>query len=126
MGRPLILIVLSGWTSVSAGQAPQEHTRLFRVVVADRYGYIDAAGKMIIPPRFQFAGEFSAGLAEGRIADQWGDIDTTGAVVIEARVDMTSRFSEGGAVVELGGNPRFLDPSRPFVIEPRVDVASPL
>jgi len=124
MRKSLILVVLSVWTSVSAGQAPQEHTRLFPVVVADRYGYIDAAGKMIIPPRFQFAGEFSAGLAEVRIADQWGYIDTTGAVVIEARFDMTSRFSEGVAVVELGGNRGFIDPSGRFVIEPRFDVAS--
>src|SRR2546422_5193696 len=121
MRKSLILVVLSAWTSVSAGQAPQEHTRLFPVVVADRYGYIDAAGKMIIPPRFQFAGEFSAGLAEGRIADQWGDIDTTRAVGIEARVGMTSPFSEGGAVVELRGHPGFLYPSGPVGIQPPVD-----
>src|SRR2546426_9928212 len=123
MRKSLILVVLSAWPSVSAGQAPQEHTRLSPVVVADRYGYIDAAGKMIIPPRFQFAGEFSAGLAEGRVADQWGCIHTTGAGVIRARVDMTARFCEGGAVVEHGGNPGLIYPPRRLFIEPRVDVS---
>src|SRR2546428_6560131 len=108
MRKSLILVVLSAWTSVSAGQAPQEHTRLFPVVVADRYGYIDAAGKMIIPPRFQFAGEFSAGLPQVRVADQWGGIATTRAGGIQARVDMTSPFSQGGAVVGPGGHPGLL------------------
>ena len=124
MRRVLILVALLAWTSASSGQAPREHPRLFPVVVADRYGYIDATGKMSIAPRFKFAGEFSAGRAQVLIADQWGYIDTTGAVVIEARFDMTSRFSEGVAVVELGGKRGFIDPSGRFVIEPRFDVAT--
>src|SRR3989475_11423649 len=115
MRKSLILIVLSAWTSVSAGQAPQEHTRLFPVVVADRYGYIDAAGKMIIPPRFQFAGEFSAGLAEGPLGDQGGDIHTTGAGGIDAPVDMTARFPRGGGVGEPCGEPGRLYPPRPVL-----------
>src|SRR2546428_13365770 len=105
MRKSLILVVLSAWTSVSAGQAPQEHTRLFPVVVADRYGYIDAAGKMIIPPRFQFAGEFSAGLSRGRVGDQGGAMHTTRAGVPRARVGITCPISEGGRVVAPCGTP---------------------
>ena len=51
----------------------------------DLWGYIDASGKMVIPPRYHWAQEFEDGRAEVTLPD--GDeviIDRTGNVVAPA------------------------------------------
>ena len=61
------------------------------------WGYIDAAGKMAIPARFQEASDFHEGLA--RVGNAF--IDSSGQEVIPATSDfaVVSDFSEGIAVV---------------------------
>ena len=66
------------------------------------YGYMDAAGKMIIAPRFDGAGGFSEGLAPVRVENLWGYVDKTGNTVIPPRYAEASKFSEGLAVVKVG------------------------
>ncbi len=66
------------------------------------YGYIDAAGTMIIPPRFSAAFSFKGGLAriEQPGSDKQGFIDKQGTVVIPPQFAQgTSDFSEGLAAV---------------------------
>lgn len=81
---------------------------------ANRVGYIDKDGQLIIP--FQFdaivAGEggesldfndFSEGLAAISKNDKYGFIDTKGKVLIEPKYDWASSFSNGLAVVSAEG-----------------------
>jgi hypothetical protein len=47
-----------------------------------RYGFIDRAGKTVIPPQFDLTFGFSEGLAAVQIGKQWGFIDVSGKMVI--------------------------------------------
>lgn len=64
-----------------------------------RVGYATPSGKVVIPGRFEWADEFSEGLALVRLGGRFGFIDTSGKLVIDARYSMASRFSEGMAAV---------------------------
>jgi hypothetical protein len=45
-------------------------------------GFIDADGKIVIPPSFEDAASFSEGLVSGKINRRWGAIDASGKLVI--------------------------------------------
>ena len=47
-----------------------------------KVGFIDKAGKQVIPPRYQNAGPFSEGLAAVMIKGKYGYIDRSGKMVI--------------------------------------------
>ena len=49
------------------------------------YGFIDEAGTVVIPPRFDLVGAFHLGLAEVLVGDQTGVIDRSGKMVLEPR-----------------------------------------
>lgn len=81
---------------------------------ANRIGYIDKDGQLIIPFEFDaiVAGEdgeslefndFSEGLAAVSKNDKYGFIDTKGKVVIEPKYDWASNFSNGFAIVSAEG-----------------------
>ena len=108
-----------GMLMVAGPSGPAENTR---------YGYIDAAGRLAIPPRFERASDFHEGLAyveekmwlEGPI----GFIDETGRLVIPLRRQSdVPRFSEGLAAVGLDGGYGFIDKTGKVVIEPRFSYA---
>jgi len=79
-----------------------------------KWGYVDAAGKLIIGHEFDAAGRFFEGLAAVRIGDRetgkWGFIDTCGKVVINPKFDhVEAFFVEGLAAVEVGGQYGYID-----------------
>jgi len=80
------------------------------------FGYIDRAGKMVIPRRFPYAGDFSEGLAAVQVDNRWGFIEKTGQAVIPPRFDMAVRFSEGLAAVKVGAKWGFIDKTGKMVI----------
>ena len=47
-----------------------------------KWGFIDKAGKMVIPPQFANVNDFHEGLAAASVGDKWGYIDKTGKFVI--------------------------------------------
>ncbi|MBI1272266.1 hypothetical protein GC174_17705 [bacterium] len=49
------------------------------------WGFIDAGGKMVIAPSFQFAESFSGGFCACALGDKWGIIDREGNFVIKAK-----------------------------------------
>lgn len=86
------------------------------------FGYSDAEGRIVIPPRFASAFPFSDGLACVRVKDHYGYIDKEGSFVIPPRFAYPSPFSEGLAGVPLG--PRgwgFIDTTGKEVLPPRFD-----
>src|SRR6266850_7848906 len=81
---------------------------LFPVVVADRWGYVDKGGKVVINPQFERAGPFAEGLAEVRLG-RWGYVDGSGKLVINPQFDRAAGFREGLAAVEFGGRYGYID-----------------
>ncbi|MBN1629553.1 MAG: WG repeat-containing protein [Thermoleophilia bacterium] len=75
-----------------------------RMGTADK-GYVDKTGAWVIEPRFNYACDFSEGLAAVAVRGnefsglKWGFIDKTGAWVIEPRFECAERFADGMAVV---------------------------
>jgi hypothetical protein len=75
---------------------------LFRVRENKKIGYVDTAGKYAITPRFQWGGDFSAGLAPAMDeTNKWGYVNPKGSFVIAPRFFGAAEFSEGLAMVSL-------------------------
>jgi hypothetical protein len=108
-----------------------------------KWGYIDASGKFVINPRFDFARSFSEGLAAVQVGsnksdwfsynpdEKWGFIDTTGEYVAEPQFSSVSSFKEGLAVACIGncigydgdGKEGYIDKTGKFAINPQFDSA---
>ena len=64
-------------------------------LVSCKFTYVDKTGRAITQARFDYARDFSEGLAPVRIRSQWGFIDKTGALVISPRFEDAGPFSSG-------------------------------
>jgi hypothetical protein len=91
------------------------------VTVANKYGYIDRSGKMVIPPQYDDVGPFSEGLAYVESKENQGFIDKTGKMVIKGEEFVEARgFSEGLAAARGKiGTYGFIDKTGHFVIPPQ-------
>jgi hypothetical protein len=78
-------------------------TALFRFEKDGHAGFIDAKGKIVIPPKFDIGWfseeDFVEGLSPARMGNNWGFIDGTGKWVIEPKYWRVQAFSEGLAAV---------------------------
>ncbi|MBC7553099.1 MAG: WG repeat-containing protein, partial [Taibaiella sp.] len=77
----------------------------------DMFGFIDKDKNVVIPYTYDFAEDFSEGLALVSLDDLNGFIDTTGKVVIALKYEsLTESFRNGLAMVELDGDiPGYID-----------------
>ncbi|MGB0766766.1 MAG: WG repeat-containing protein [Phycisphaeraceae bacterium] len=89
------------------------------------FGYINRAGKVVIPPRYEMAHDFGEGLAAVRIKshDRWGFIDRDGKRVIPPQFQAVDRFSEGLCAVAKNGTWGYIDPDGDEAIAYRFDEA---
>lgn len=101
--------------------------------VSYKYGYLDDACNVAIPPRFDAAHDFHEGLAAVNVGasnwnrgairgGKWGFIDKTGEFVIPPRFGGVRDFSEGLAAVVAGPTCGYIDSSGEWVIEPTLRV----
>jgi hypothetical protein len=107
----LAILPLSGCNKIDLGSIdPKPNlTNIPTSVSSDRFlflrdgkfGYIDKAGKIIIPPRFDDARNFSEGLATVAIGKKYGCIDVNGKIVIPPRFDYIYEFKNGLAEITL-------------------------
>lgn len=67
------------------------------------YGYENAAGTVVIEPRYHWVGDFGEGRAAVKIADLMGVIDRTGVEVIKVEFDDISWDGSRYAYVDMGG-----------------------
>ena len=58
---------------------------------------------------YDFAGDFSEGLAEVKLNGKYGFIDKTGKEIIPIKFDYTSGFKNGRAGVKLEGKWGYID-----------------
>lgn len=64
-----------------------------------KYGFVNAAGKIIVAPMYDQVKAFSSGMAAVRAGDKWGFIDKTGKLVIPLKFSDAFSFAEGVALV---------------------------
>jgi len=145
----LISFTLCSWSFAAKPDAAPTSTAaetakespLFLIKVDGKWGYIDAAGKVVIQPKFDDANGFSEGLAcvnvggawvtteiEGGSTTvfrggHWGYIDATGKFVIETKAAEVKSFSEGLAAVKIGDKWGYINRSGKMVIEPQFAIA---
>ena len=69
----------------------EELVGLFPVYVNGKYGYIDRTGKIVVNPQFDYARDFSDGMAVVGIGDylsqKYGFIDKTGKIGVNPQFD---------------------------------------
>jgi hypothetical protein len=97
--------------------------QLLPINSSDGFGYIDRNGKVIIEPRYQWAEDFSEGLAAVMVEDRWGFIDASGKTVIEPQYAWAGSFHEKLAVVEMEGKFGYIDESGYLAVGPLFDLA---
>ncbi len=85
------------------------------VKLGHKRGFIDRTGKLVIPAKFDDAGDFREGLAPVRVdtrdgkPGRWGYIDKAGKWVLEPRFDRAESFSQGRAWTKTGQKAAFID-----------------
>lgn len=84
---------------------------LAAVRIADKWGYVDRSGKMVIRPQFELAEEFSEGVALVCEADRYRFIDKLGNPAFDGTFDRARSFSEGLADVMNNDLHEFIDRS---------------
>lgn len=114
---PSVLLIL--WAGLAV--APRAFAENELPDTTGRYGYIDRNGRTVIPHRFDFAREFTEGLASVRTGDSWGFIDRAGNFALEPSFEYVWVFSEGLAPVKIDGRWGFMDHDGTAHIKPRFD-----
>jgi len=90
---------------------------------AGKWGYIDASGKEIIPPRFDYTEWFAEGLAWVKVDNREGYVDKAGKVSLLPEGCHGRQFSCGLATVECAGGTGYVNHELEFKIEPQYDHA---
>jgi hypothetical protein len=96
---------------------------MVRVQQNDKVGFMDKAGRQVIPPRYDEAGPFSEGLAAVKLGGKYGYLDRFGKEVVPLQFSEAGPFSEGLAAVKLGDKYGYLDRSGKVVIPPQFSEA---
>ena len=100
--------VLQGFDDIVDGFAED----LAMVGRGEKYGFVDRSGKLVIPPVFEGAGDFSEGVAAAEDRGKWGFIDRSGKWVIPAQFGSVGSFKGGWAPIRYGEDPRPEDQRR--------------
>jgi len=88
-------------------------------------GYINKNGEMVIPQQYDYAGDFSEGLAAFKKDGKYGYIDTNNSVIISAQFDNALEFSEGIAPIKRGQLYGYINKSGRTVVSERFVSAKP-
>lgn len=100
---------------------------LYPVSVNGLEGYIDASGKIIIQPQFDYAGEFSEGLAFVNTTDNKRClIDMAGNIIsLPEQIDLAWPFHEGLAQFISEKKYGYIDKGGNIIVDPQFDFADP-
>jgi hypothetical protein len=107
------ITLLALWTGNSQSQ---QFSSLFKFERNSKYGFADHNGKIIAPPQFDDAGEFSEGLAFVALSGKYGFLDASGTLVIKPQYQLAKSFSQGRAAVRIDTKWGFIDKTGRLVI----------
>jgi hypothetical protein len=88
-----------------------------------KFTYIDKTGTVVTKARFDFARDFSEGLAPIRIGKLWGFIDKTGSMVITPRFEDAESFHSGLSRIQMNGLYGYANKSGNVVVSPQYKYA---
>ncbi|MDO4897125.1 MAG: WG repeat-containing protein [Moraxella sp.] len=88
---------------------------------ANRYGYANTKGDIVIKPAFEMAYGFDEGLALIKQNGKYGFIDNTGKIIVKAVYDEAWGFLDGRANVVINGKYGFIDKTGNMVIKAMYD-----
>jgi hypothetical protein len=91
---------------------------------ADKYGYEDESGNIVISPQFANADEFSEGLAAVELNGKFGYINKDGSFVIQPQFEGRGKFINGIAGVKLNGKWGYIDRTGDFIIRPQYELCT--
>ena len=80
------------------------------------WGYLAKTGKVALAPTYDFAGEFSEGLAHAQHEDLFGYLDDAFKWAIEPRYHEAAEFHQGLAAVGLDGKTGYVDKRGQLVV----------
>lgn len=87
------------------------------------FGYVNRQGEYQIKPRFEYAGNFSEGMAHVRKDNKYGYINRYGDFVIRPVFEYAKGFSDSLAVVKFESKYGYIDHKGQFVVKPAFDEA---
>lgn len=94
-----------------------EGLALFRDSATGKIGYVNTDTVLVIPPAYDFAGNFCEGLAAVAQNEKWGFIDRKGHIVVPPQYIGVGDFSEGLAIFMNDEERRgFIDPKGNIII----------
>jgi len=105
----LLLSVLAGTMLLLYKKSSSHLPILVRIEQNGKIGYIDSAGKMVVPAVYFNGSDFSEGVAAVREGGVYGYIDPAGKYAIQPQFDWAEPFSEGLAVVNKAGHSYYID-----------------
>ncbi|MGA8151749.1 MAG: WG repeat-containing protein [Terriglobales bacterium] len=108
-----------------ADQGCKEPSRLFPVLVGNKWGFIDVSGRVVVQPLFESIAPFSEGLARVYFNGRLAFVSSSGKTVLERTASEAQDFSEGLAGVKVGPKWGFIDKSGTMIIDPRFDSVTP-
>lgn len=127
-----LLIIGCGNSQKVVKKTISPDTELFAVNPGNKFGFINIEGDLVIEPKYEYAHDFSEGLAAVRTGGKWGFIDKSGKMAIPPKFDCVYRkgFSQGLAAATLGDpegkkNNGYIDKSGNWAIKPQFDIAEP-
>ena len=82
----------------------KRQNELFPIKKERKSGYVSNTGRMLIRPKFDYAYDFSEGLALVEVGHKWGFIDQTGQYVIKPKFDTVRAFSPDLYLQKIGEN----------------------
>jgi len=91
-----------------------------------KWGWVDAAGKWVIEPRFDEGRMFVGGLAAASDAGHWGYIDRAATFILPPTYTKTSSFVNGVAAVSVGAESFEIDREGKRVPSPSAPQAVPV
>ena len=116
-----ILLLIMGWLAIP--DSLSWSATLKPVLLNGKWGFVDKDGREVIPLKYDFAGDFSEGLARVELNEKYGFVDKDGREVIPLKYDYAREFSEGLARVCLNEKYGFVDKDGREVIPLKYDDA---
>lgn len=89
---------------------------LARIMLNDKYGFINTLGTIVIHCSYDYAGDFCNGFAIVKSNEKYGFIDTFCKLIIPCIYDGADNFSDGFARVQLGEKWGFITPDGTLVV----------
>lgn len=84
-----------------------------------KWGYINKKGEFAIAPGYEFASDFSEGLAAVSYNGKYGYIDINGKNIVDSKYEEAYPFSEGLAMIKVEGSGYgYIDTTGKVIIEP--------